>query len=209
MQYVVAPITEVSSLLSTVYAQRPILPMGSATHFAVIEDGEMGEVENDDYVAALVRFAGGSQAAGAVGTLEASRVSVGPQCALGFEIYGTDGSADLELRADERAAALPGPGRRRANPGYTTVLGNSALGDYGRFQPGPGNSMGYDDLKVIEAKKFLVAVAGGEQRNSTIAEALADAEVIAATAASARDGAWHRWHRSPGPRSGTRDDGRE
>src|ERR1700752_773092 len=93
MQYVVAPISEVSSLLSTVYAQRPILPMGSGTHFAVIENGEMGEVENDDYVAALVRFAGGSHAAGAVGTLEASRVSVGPQCALGFEIYGTDGSA--------------------------------------------------------------------------------------------------------------------
>src|SRR6516225_4636122 len=95
MQYVVAPISEVSSLLSTVYAQRPILPMGSGTHFAVIENGEMGEVENDDYVAALVRFSGGSgsPAAGAVGTLEASRVSVGPQCGLGFEIYGTDGSA--------------------------------------------------------------------------------------------------------------------
>ena len=45
--------------------------------------------------------------------------------------------------------------------------------------------MSYDDLKVIEARKFLVAVGGGEQRNSTIAEALADAEVIAATAASA------------------------
>ena len=54
------------------------------------------------------------------------------------------------------------------------------MGDYAAFQPGPGNSMGYDDLKVIEAKKFLVAVLGGEQRNSTIEEALADAEVIAA-----------------------------
>ena len=64
MQYVVAPITEVSSLLSTVYTQRPILPMGSDTHFAVIENGEMGEVENDDYVAALVRFGAGSPAPG-------------------------------------------------------------------------------------------------------------------------------------------------
>ena len=52
--------------------------------------------------------------------------------------------------------------------------------------------MGYDDLKVVEAKKFLVAVTGGEQRNSTIEEALADAEVIAATAASAVDGQWHQ-----------------
>ena len=185
MQYAVGPIAEVSSLLTTVYAQRPILPMGSASHFAVIENGEMGDVENDDYVAALVRFTGG-----AVGTLEASRVSVGPQCGLGFEIYGTDGSAvwDFE-RMNELRLCL---GRDGENRGYTTVLGNSALGDYARFQPGPGHSMSLDDLKIIEAKKFLVAVAGGEQRNSTIEEAHADAEVIAALAASARDGAWHQ-----------------
>jgi len=82
-------------------------------------------------------------------------------------------------------------GRGGADAGYTTVLGNARLGDYARFQPGPGHSMGYDDLKVIEARKFLVAVNGGEQRNSTIEEALADAEVISATAISARDGAWH------------------
>jgi predicted dehydrogenase len=185
MQYVVAPITEVSSLLSTVYTQRPVLPMGSATHFAVIENGELGEVENDDYVAALARFA-----TGAVGTLEASRVSVGPQCGLGFEIFGTEGSAIWNFeRMNEFQLCL---GRGGANAGYTTVLGNAQLGDYGRFQPGPGHSMGYDDLKVIEAKKFLVAVTGGEQRNSTIEEALADAEVISATAISAQDGAWHK-----------------
>jgi predicted dehydrogenase len=191
MQYVVAPITEVSSLLSTVYTQRPILPMGSATHFAVIENGELGEVENDDYVAALARFA-----TGAVGTLEASRVSVGPQCSLGFEIYGTDGSAAWNFeRMNEFRLCL---GRGGADSGYTTVLGNAHLGDYGRFQPGPGNAMSYDDLKVIEAKKFLVAVSGGEQRNSTIEEALSDAEVISATAASARDSAWHNVAPVPG-----------
>jgi predicted dehydrogenase len=191
MQYVVAPITEVSSLLSTVYTQRPILPMGSDTHFAVIENGELGEVENDDYVAALVRFGAGP--AGAVGTLEASRVSVGPECGLGFEIYGTDGSATWNFeQMNELRLCLGRGGPFKPDRGYTTVLGNSALGDYGRFQPGPGTSMSYDDLKVIEAKKFLVAVGGGEQRNSTIEEALADAEVIAAAAASARDGAWHK-----------------
>jgi predicted dehydrogenase len=189
VQYVVAPITAVTSLQSTVYTKRPILPMGSATHFAVIENGEMGDVENDDYVAALVRFAGGSRADGAVGTLEASRVSVGPQCGLGFEIYGTDGSAIWNFeRMNEYQLCL---GRGGANAGYTTILGNAHLGDYARFQPGPGNSMGYDDLKVIEAKKFLVAASGGERHNSTIEEALADAGVISAAAASARDGAWH------------------
>jgi predicted dehydrogenase len=195
VQYVVAPITEVTSLLSTVHTQRPILPMGSADHFAVIENGELGEVENDDYAAALVRFAG-AQAGGAVGTLEASRVSVGPQCGLGFEIYGTDGSATWNFeQMNELRLCL---GRGGPAPGYTTVLGHPGMGDYGRFQPGPGHSMSYDDLKVIEAKKFLVAVGGGEQRNSTIAEAQADGEVITAVATSARDGAWHKVTPVPG-----------
>jgi predicted dehydrogenase len=183
-------------LLSTIHKQRPILPMGQATHFAVIENGELGEVENDDYAAALVRFSADSPAAGAVGTLEASRVIVGPQCGLGFEIYGTEGSVRWNFeQMNELHLAI---GRTGPNQGYTTILGNSAQGDYAAFQPGPGNSMGYDDLKVIEARKFLVAVTGGERRNSTIEEALADANVITAIASSAVDGQWHKVPEVPG-----------
>jgi hypothetical protein len=78
------------------------------------------------------------------------------------------------------------------------VLGNAHLGDYAKFQPGPGIGMGYDDLKVVEARKFLVAVAGGERRNSTIDEAHAVAEVIAAAAASAETGAWQQVPEVPG-----------
>ena len=190
VQYLLGPISEVSALTSTVYTERPILPMGSGTHFAVIEDGEMGTVENDDYAAALVRFAPDSRAARAVGTLEASRVIVGPQCGLGFEIYGTEGSATWNFeQMNELRVCL---GRGDPHFGYTTVLGNGYLGDYAHFQPGPGNSMGYDDLKVIEAKKFLVAVTGGERRNSTVDDAHHVAEVIAAAAASTERGMWQQ-----------------
>ena len=190
MQYLLGPIGEVSALTSTVYTERPILPMGSGTHFAVIEDGEMGAVENDDYAAALVRFAPDSRAGGAVGTLEASRVIVGPQCGLGFEIYGTEGSVAWNFeRMNELRVCR---GRGGPHYGYTTVLGNPYLGDYAHFQPGPGNSMGYDDLKVIEAKKFLVAVTGGERRNSTVDDAHHVAEVITAAAASIERGTWQQ-----------------
>jgi predicted dehydrogenase len=189
VQYVLGPITEVSALTRTVYTERPVLPMGSGTHFAVIEDGEMGAVENDDYAGVLVRF-GPDSRAGAVGTLEASRVVVGPQCGLGFEFYGTDGSAiwNFEQMNELRVCI----GRGGAHAGYTTVLGNPHFGDYAHFQPGPGNSMGYDDLKVIEAKKFLAAVADLEHRNSTVDDAHHVAEVIAAAAASADSGMWQR-----------------
>ncbi|MFI0821223.1 Gfo/Idh/MocA family protein [Streptomyces sp. NPDC021098] len=200
VSYVVAPVDEVSALTSTVYSERPVLPMGSGTHFAVIEEGEMAEVENDDYTAALVRFAPGPHTQGAVGTLEASRVIVGPQCGIGFEIYGTDGSVAWNFeRMNELHVAL---GRGGPHQGYTTVLGNGHMGDYASFQPGPGNSMGYDDLKVIEAKKFLAAVAGIEHHNSTIEDAHAVAEVIAAAAASADSGSWQRVPQVPGANFG-------
>jgi len=196
VSYLVGPVAEVSALTSTVYAERPILPMGAGTHFAVVDDGELGTVENEDYAAALVRLAPGARGPGAVGTLEASRTIVGPQCGLGLELYGTDGSATWGFeRMNELRVCL---GRGGPHQGYTTVLGNAHLGDYARFQPGPGIGMGYDDLKVIEAKKFLVAVAGGERRNATVEDAHAVAEVIAAAAASAASGTWQQVPEVPG-----------
>jgi predicted dehydrogenase len=196
MHYLVGPIVQVTALTSMVYGQRPILPMGSATHFAVLEDGELGPVDNEDYAAALVRFAADAQGPGAVGTLEASRAIVGPQCGFGFELYGTDGSAGWDFeRMNELRLCL---GRGRPHQGYTIVLNNAQLGDYGRFQPGPGIAMGFDDLKVIEAKKFLVAVTGGERRNATIEDAHAVAEVLAAAERSATNGTWHTVPAVPG-----------
>jgi predicted dehydrogenase len=140
-------------------------------------------VENEDYAAVLARFG-----SGAVGTLEVSRVVVGPQCGLALEIYGTDGSAMWNFeRMNELRVAV---GRGGPHAGYTTVLGNPHLGDYAKFQPGPGNSMGYDDLKVIEARKFLAAVTGGEVGACTIDDAWSAAEVVSAAVASAASGSW-------------------
>ena len=139
VQYVVGPITDVTALLSTVHQQRPILPMGSGTHFAVIEDGELGDVENDDYAGALVRFAADSPGAGAVGTLEASRVIVGPQCGLGFEIYGTEGSAswNFERMNELQLCHRPHRARTRATP---PSWATSPRATTPHFQPGPGNA---------------------------------------------------------------------
>ena len=138
------------------HRERPI-PSGSTVgHAAAIENGELGEVENEDYAGALVRFAGG-----AVGTVEASRVAVGPDCAYGIEIYGTSGSAmwDFERMNELRISA----GQGTAEAGYVTVNANIQHGDFARFQPGAGMAMSFDDLKTIEARKFLVAVTGGPQ----------------------------------------------
>lgn len=200
VQYTVGPLGAVNGLTSTVHAQRPILPMGVSNHFAVIEDGEMGDVENDDYVSCLARFAPGGVADGAIATLEASRTVVGPQNSVGFEIYGTEGSVQWNFeRMNELKVCLT---RSGANHGYATVLSNAAFGDYRHFQPGPANSMGYDDLKVIEGRKFLEAYLGGPQRQSTIEDALAAAEVVSAVERSSGSGAWEDVPAVPGARFG-------
>ncbi|VXB04964.1 Myo-inositol 2-dehydrogenase [Arthrobacter sp. 9AX] len=189
-QYVVGPISEITALTNTVYTQRPKVPMGTGTHFAVIEGGEMGNVENEDYAAALVRFGSSAAGAGAVGTVEASRVAVGPECGYQIEVYGTEGSLKWDFeRMNELKVCL---GRNNDEQGYTTVNASPKYGDYSRFQPGPGNSMGFDDLKVIEAKKFLVAVAGGEQLNSNIHDAASAAAIVTAAESSADSGLWQK-----------------
>ncbi|MBC7724205.1 MAG: Gfo/Idh/MocA family oxidoreductase [Burkholderiaceae bacterium] len=188
MHYLVGPIGEVSAVTSTVYTQRPVLQMGQGTHFAVIENGELGPVENEDYSAMLVRFADDAEGSGAVGTLEASRVAVGPRARYTFEIYGTEGSLSWNFeRMNELEVAI---GRTGDHIGYTTVYASPGFGDFSRFQPGAGTAMGYDDLKVIEAKKFLVAVSGGERLNSTIHDAVAAARVVSAAEESGISRGW-------------------
>jgi predicted dehydrogenase len=189
-QYVVGPIAEINALTSTVYTERPKLEMGSGTHFAVIENGDMGPVENEDYAAALVRFGSQSPGAGAVGTIEASRVIVGPECGYRIEAYGTEGSVRWDFeRMNELKVCL---GRANAEQGYTTVNASPQHGDYSRFQPGPGNALGFDDLKTIEAKKFLLAVSGGPQENSNVHDAVSAAAIVTAAEVSASTGQWQK-----------------
>ena len=54
--------------------RRPRLPVGEGTHFSRVETGELVDVENEDWAAALIELDGGT-----VGSLEASRVVVGPR----------------------------------------------------------------------------------------------------------------------------------
>ncbi|WGD37174.1 Gfo/Idh/MocA family oxidoreductase [Lysinibacter sp. HNR] len=188
VQYVVGPIVAVTALATTVIRQRPELPMGSGNHFAVIENGTVGRVENEDYAASLVRLGGDGPGGGAVGTIEASRVTVGPRCDVGFEIYGTAGALRWSFeRMNELEVAL---GKGGAHHGFTTIRAGLEHGDYAHFQPGPGISMGYDDLKVIEAKLFMESVLAGQQLAPSVEEALSTVRVLQAAEDSATSGAW-------------------
>ena len=181
-QCLLGPITAVTARTETVVRERP-LPTAAGTHFALVEGGTLAPVENEDVVWSIVRFA-----RGLTGTIEASRVAVGPQARYAFEVHGSRGALawDFErmneflvYRADDREDA-----------GYTRVLAGPEHPPFERFQPGPGLPMGYDDLKVVEASLFLGSIVDGEQREPGMREAVAAANVMAAMERSAASGAW-------------------
>ena len=188
VQYVVGDIAEVTALTSTTHKQRPIQQMGKGTHFDVIEGGPMGEVENEDYAGMLVRFTDTGYGSDAVGTLEASRSLVGPRARYELEIYGTEGSFiwDFERMNEMQLTTA----RRGQELGYRRVMASPGMGDFGSFQPGAGTSMGYDDLKVVEARKFVEDILGLAHLNSNINDAVASAAVLAAAEESAATKSW-------------------
>jgi predicted dehydrogenase len=179
----VGPIEATTALTRTLISTRPLIPAGTGTHFDLIEGGETGDVGNEDYALALVRFE-----SGLVGSLEASRVCVGKHAETGFELHGTQGSLAWDFRRmNELEAYLPLP---TGDAGSATVSMGPRHPHYAHFQPGPAIAMGYDDLKTIEAHLFLESIADGVEREPGVREMLEVARVLEAMEASAASGGW-------------------
>ena len=141
--------------------------------------GEPGPVENEDYFGSLLRMASGARV-----TLDCSRVAAGEQNSYGFEIHGTRGALFWDFRRmGELGVATLGEAVR-------TVFAGPADGDFGAFQPGAGIPMSYDDLKVIEAARFLQSIADGRPHGATLIDAVRSAEALDAMSESAESGTW-------------------
>jgi len=145
--------------------------------------GEPGPVENDDYFGSLLRMASGARV-----TLDCSRVAVGEQNSYGFEIHGTRGALFWDFRRMGELGVATGSAYQD-EPVRTRYVGPLDA-EFGAFQPGAGIPMGYDDLKVIEAARFLRSVADDQAYGATVADAIRAAEALDAMAESATSGQW-------------------
>jgi predicted dehydrogenase len=72
----------------------------------------------------------------------------------------------------------------------STVYVGPGQGEYAAFQPGSANSMGYDDLKVIEAHNFLRSIAENTSHGATLVDAVHSAAALDAMSRSAERGSW-------------------
>ncbi len=181
-RYLLGDIAALVSDTATFLTERA-RPTGATSGHARATGGELGPVENEDYVSSLLRFA-----SGASGTLEASRVAVGEQNNYGFEIHGTKGAVFWDFRRMGELGVSSGAAYQ--DQPVSTIYAGPTYGDYAAFQPGSASSMSYDDLKVIEAYNFLRSIAEGTPYGSTLDDAVRSAAALDAMAESAAAGTW-------------------
>ncbi|MBK3566838.1 Gfo/Idh/MocA family protein [Streptomyces sp. MBT62] len=181
-RYLLGDITSLAADTAIFLPQRA-RPTGATAGHALATGGELGPVENEDYVNCLLRFASGAR-----GVLEACRVSVGEQNNYGFEVHGTKGAVFWDFRRMNELAVSRGTTYQ--DQPVTTVYVGPGDGEFGAFQPGAANAMGYDDLKVIEAYRFLRSVAEGKPYGATLPDAVHSAAVLDAMVRSVESGGW-------------------
>ncbi|WUR78220.1 Gfo/Idh/MocA family oxidoreductase [Streptomyces phaeochromogenes] len=176
---------EIASLAAdtAVFVPERARPTGATAGHTRSTGGELGPVENEDYVSCLLRFASGAR-----GVLEACRVSVGEQNNYGFEIHGTKGAVSWDFRRMGELAVSRGTSYQ--DQPVSTLYVGPGHGEYAAFQPGSANSMGYDDLKVIEAYNFLRSITEGTAYGATVEDAVHSAAALDAMSRSAESGTW-------------------
>ena len=179
---------EVSGVLARTAIHIPRRPVAETQgHYAVldVDDPELGfgEVENEDYVVAVLRMS-----SGALSVCEADRAAVGEQNNYGFEVHGSKGLVRWDFRRPGELQVSTGD--HYAGQPTSTVFSEPGDGEYAAFQPGAGIAMGYDDTKVVEAHSFLRAIAGEPAELATLDDAVASARVLDAMVASHETGEW-------------------
>ena len=183
-QYLCGPIRRLVSVKEIFVKERPLPKPGTGTHYERGAPGDpTGTVTNEDYVGALVEFENGVR-----GTLEADRSIFGPQSSMAYELNGAKGAASWDHeKLNQLQLYLP---EEQHNDGFMEVLAGDAFPHQGHIVPGGGNSLGYEDMKIIEALEFLKSVAAGRAHSPGFGDALANASVAAAMIRSWESEAW-------------------
>ncbi|NPD66144.1 Gfo/Idh/MocA family oxidoreductase [Lichenicola cladoniae] len=166
-------VESVCGRLDTIHGERPL------------PDGSRRAVGVDDQANMLVRFAGRPFTA----SISASWLASGRDMQLAFEISGTRGALSF---TQERFNELRfyKTGQPTGRKGFTTINAGPAHGDYAAFCPAPGHQIGFNDLKTIEVRRLLDAVAGKAPSDADFGDALMITRVMEAVRLSSQRQRW-------------------
>ncbi len=174
-RFLLGEVDRVFASLDTIHTARPL------------PDGGSAPVHVDDQASMLLRFRDRPFTA----IVSNSWLASGRDMQLAFEISGTKGALVFtQERFNElRYYRVGGDGARK---GFTTINAGPAHGEYGAFCPAGGHQIGFNDLKTIEAKKLLDAMAAGRDAETGFRDALS---VLRVTEAARLSSAEERWVR--------------
>ncbi|MBX9456254.1 MAG: Gfo/Idh/MocA family oxidoreductase [Rhizobium sp.] len=163
---------EVMTDMSKPYADRPA------------REGGRRAVENHDIASVLLRFGEGPS-----GVLMANRSAWGRKGRIFVQIYGSEGALLYDQERMNEFQLYDRAGEP-ANHGFRTVLTSGSHPIYGRFVPAPGHGLGFNDLKIIECRELLAAVAGEPAHIVDFERGLAIERAVHAMAQSHSEGRW-------------------
>jgi predicted dehydrogenase len=183
-QYLIGEIEEVCAQTQTRIARRPVIESGTGYQAKAAAGAEMREVENEDQVQALLRFANG-----AAGTIESSRIASGRKLGLTYEVTGTKGAISFtqERMNEVKLYRADDPAAER---GFRTILIGPDHPPYGDFHPIAGIGLGYNDQKIIEAYELIEGIAADRPLYPDFRAGLETCRVIDAVLRSADQRRW-------------------
>ncbi len=165
----------------------PIARVLGDMHTAITSRPAPGEksrpVHVDDIGRALLRFENGAS-----GSIEANWIASGQKMQHAFEIHGSRGA----LRFDQNRLNELGH-YEMADPqvsGFRTILAGPPHAPYGEFCVAPGHQLGYNDLKAIEIRGLVEAIAGLRDEPFGFRSGLRIQRLVEAIRNSADTGQW-------------------
>ena len=173
-RHLVGPVAKLVAEVDTPVAERPVRAGAAETR----------AVQVDDVARLFLRFENGAS-----GSLEANWIATGRKMQHDFELYGSKGAILFtQERFNELQVYYAGDGAGRR--GFRTVLAGPEHEPYGAFCVAPGHQIGFNDLKAIEARDFLQAVAGGPRRGPDFREGYEVQKLVELAYRSAREERW-------------------
>ncbi len=162
----------VIAALAKPYADRPL------------KEGGRRAVENHDIASVLMRLPGGVS-----GVLMANRSAWGRKGRIALQVYGSKGSIlfDQERMNEFQLYTVEG---RASEQGFATILTAPHHKPYDRFIPAPGHGLGFNDLKVIECRELIAAIAGMASHSIDFNHGLRIEKTVHAMAQSFRESRW-------------------
>jgi predicted dehydrogenase len=154
------------------YAERPLAAGGRRA------------VETHDIATLLLRLSNGASGLAAL-----DRSAWGRKGRIALQLFGAKGtiSYDQERMNEIELYTADGPADRQ---GFRRILTAPAHPPYDRFIPAPGHGLGFNELKIIECRELLRAIAGEPAHLLDFSAGLRIERTVEAAARSFREGRW-------------------